>query len=239
MLQISQVLNIVMSGCARFDAKVDEISADTNKAIKLLVPPSAIKWHELEAVVERIRELQLRYYMHIVESEASVPMSEARQLFDDLDADKSGFLQGEEVEAFANWVYAQATPGGASLPEHHLKKLAADMLNDVDEDGDAQISFDEFSKYFSAKAAQLDHCKQLMELISLEKKKPARTEKRAHVFASLQDVPEIDDVALKMVLKKFTDTDTKQTMLLHGDQLQSIMALFFQVLAREGADWLQ
>jgi hypothetical protein len=68
-----------------------------------------------------------------------LPGFELRAIFDDLDADKNGFIDQDEAVAGLNKF-------SASLAEE-TSVLAAEMFINADLDGDGKISFEEFTKF--------------------------------------------------------------------------------------------
>eukprot|EP00658_Telonema_sp_P-2_P084503 TRINITY_DN9391_c0_g1_i1.p1 TRINITY_DN9391_c0_g1~~TRINITY_DN9391_c0_g1_i1.p1 ORF type:complete len:833 (-),score=301.79 TRINITY_DN9391_c0_g1_i1:127-2625(-) len=234
--EVYKILELMMQLQANFDAKFDSITADTAKAMKLLIPESPIKWSEIETAAMQIRELQLRYHTNLANCEAELPIDEARTLFDQLDKDKTGFLQStEEVAAFSNWVYTRASPGGEPIPAHHVAQFTQMVLDDVDNDGDCVISFEEFKTYFEKKAAAKRLSQKLVEQVGVSEAPTKKPRRKGHVFHSLPDAPEIDDVHLAMVQKRFSEVDTDHDMLVSNSDLEQIVRLFLGVIAKENA----
>ena len=66
----------------------------------------------------------------------------ARELFDALDADKSGFLEKAELLNMAQTLYAKITEGKADAKEFNVEKFEEGFAK-VDKSGDGKLSFDE------------------------------------------------------------------------------------------------
>eukprot|EP00930_Biecheleria_cincta_P048275 TRINITY_DN33618_c0_g1_i1.p1 TRINITY_DN33618_c0_g1~~TRINITY_DN33618_c0_g1_i1.p1 ORF type:complete len:318 (+),score=101.65 TRINITY_DN33618_c0_g1_i1:55-1008(+) len=83
----------------------------------------------------------------------------AAQKFGELDADGSNYLQGKEVEAFAQWIYEQFHLESKEMTDAEKKTQAQKILDRLDAkggDGDGKISFAEFDQYFEEKLQQVE-----------------------------------------------------------------------------------
>lgn len=98
----------------------------------------------------------------------------AAQKFKELDADGSNYLQGAEVEAFAQWIYSQFHPDSKELTEAETKKQAKKIMERLDEkggDNDGKISFAEFDQYFEEKLQQVEEFRRRSAEKKAKKKK--------------------------------------------------------------------
>ena len=72
--------------------------------------------------------------------------------FNQLDSDKSGFLNLEELEELAQWVYISFRADNASLDQDKLANEANKLMKKLDKDGDQKICIEEFRAYFEDRA---------------------------------------------------------------------------------------
>ena len=82
-------------------------------------------------------------------------LSRARRQFDRLDADGNGVLEGEELEALAEWVWSSFHPGGEALPPGERQKQADILVGQMDLNGDGVVDFDEFAACFQQICASI------------------------------------------------------------------------------------
>ena len=81
--------------------------------------------------------------------QGSASLSAVKYKFFELDANKSGELDGDEATQLASFII-QSFGGN---PEH-AEEEAAKLIKKLDKDLDGHIGFDEFEKYYEEKAAQ-------------------------------------------------------------------------------------
>ena len=77
-----------------------------------------------------------------------VVMRAAREKFNELDVDKSGYLEGMELDLLLNWMLASFCPNGQPLPLEEKVLLKEEMMRQTDENKDGKISISEFSIMF-------------------------------------------------------------------------------------------
>ena len=82
-------------------------------------------------------------------------LKRARKKFKQMDADGSGFLDGNELEELARWVFRSFHPGGEPLSEQQLTKEAAKLRQRLDANEDGLLDFDEFAGWFSKTCAAI------------------------------------------------------------------------------------
>ena len=75
-------------------------------------------------------------------------LKRARKKFDQMDADGSGTLEGEELKQLAEWVFESFHIAGAPLSDAQREKEAAKLKKRLDEDGNGSLDFDEFATWF-------------------------------------------------------------------------------------------
>ena len=79
----------------------------------------------------------------------------AREHFDELDADKNGVLNGEELNNLATWVLTSFQPGGKVLPKASRAAEAKKLLQRLDANGDGELDFEEFAEWFGRTSASI------------------------------------------------------------------------------------
>ena len=77
-----------------------------------------------------------------------VVMRAAREKFNELDVDKSGYLEGMELDLLLNWMLASFCPNGQPLPLEEKVLIKEEMMRQTDENKDGKISISEFSVMF-------------------------------------------------------------------------------------------
>lgn len=83
-------------------------------------------------------------------------ISRARKMFNQMDVDSNGLLQGPELVALAEWVLSSFHPGGNPLTQEEQEKESAKLLRRLDKNGDGALDFDEFVKWFERTAASAE-----------------------------------------------------------------------------------
>ena len=84
--------------------------------------------------------------------------SAAAKKFREFDNNGDGFIEGKELEKFAEWVYTSFRPGAAPMTKEQKVAEVQKLLKRLDENagnGDGKISFDEFHGYFNEKIKQI------------------------------------------------------------------------------------
>ena len=92
--------------------------------------------------------------------------SAAAEKFAELDSNSSQYLEGEEVEVFAKFVFLSFRKEGTEISEDALKAEAAKLIKRLDGnrgDNDGKISFAEFDTYFNAKIQEIERFKATAE----------------------------------------------------------------------------
>jgi len=84
-------------------------------------------------------------------------LSKVRVKFRHLDENKSGFLEGHEVEAMGRWVWDTFDPFGRPLSKRKREKIRRNLLAQRDINRDSKLDFDEFSRWF------VDTCKYIYQ----------------------------------------------------------------------------
>ena len=77
-----------------------------------------------------------------------VVMRSAREKFNELDVDKSGFLEGMELDLLLNWMLTSFCPNGQPLPLEEKILIKEEMMRQTDQNKDGKISISEFSVMF-------------------------------------------------------------------------------------------
>ena len=79
----------------------------------------------------------------------------AREHFDELDLDKNGVLNVEELHNLATWVLKSFNPGGKVLPKASRQAEAKKLLQRLDANGDGELDFEEFAEWFGRTSASI------------------------------------------------------------------------------------
>jgi hypothetical protein len=93
-------------------------------------------------------------------------VAKARKMFDQMDADGNGVLQGAELLALAEWVWSSFHPGGKSLTEQQQQQEGAKLIRRLDKNEDGVMDFDEFSDWFQRTCASVERFRTRKELTS-------------------------------------------------------------------------
>ena len=81
----------------------------------------------------------------------------ARKKFDQLDVDSSGYLDGEEIDRLAEWVWSSFHPG-KTIDSRTLHAEAAKLWHRCDKNGDGKVDRHEFGEYYEQVVACLCTC---------------------------------------------------------------------------------
>jgi len=77
-------------------------------------------------------------------------MARAQKKFNQLDLDENGALEGNELEALAEWVWSSFHPGGEPLDEKQTAIESAKLLRRLDANQDGSMTFPEFAHWFTS-----------------------------------------------------------------------------------------
>lgn len=75
-------------------------------------------------------------------------LKRARKKFDQMDADGSGTLEGDELQQLAIWVFGSFHVGGEPISDERKQKEAEKLRKRLDEDGNGKLDFEEFTVWF-------------------------------------------------------------------------------------------
>merc|ERR1711998_302137 len=78
----------------------------------------------------------------------------AQKKWDELDADNSDVLDGDEVMELAEWVWKSFRPGKEITPAQRMQE-ATKLMGRCDKNGDGTIDREEFSVYYDEIVAQM------------------------------------------------------------------------------------
>ena len=74
-------------------------------------------------------------------------LARAKDKFEELDTNRDGVLDGDEILELTNWVWWSFHPSGTALTEKQRREMAATLLRRVDSNHDGVISFEEFANW--------------------------------------------------------------------------------------------
>eukprot|EP00658_Telonema_sp_P-2_P004854 TRINITY_DN11814_c0_g1_i1.p1 TRINITY_DN11814_c0_g1~~TRINITY_DN11814_c0_g1_i1.p1 ORF type:complete len:315 (-),score=88.24 TRINITY_DN11814_c0_g1_i1:125-1024(-) len=98
-------------------------------------------------------------------------LARARKKFEKLDVDGNGVLQGEELETLVHWLWSSFHPDGEPLSAEQQEAETSKLMGQLDSNGDAGLSFDEFGEWFNNTCASVERCRRS---ISAKKKTEAK-----------------------------------------------------------------
>merc|ERR1711935_197429 len=134
----------------------------------------------------------------------------ARAEFHQLDRNKNGLLEGEELAALGNWVWSSFHPG-SKLSEADKQAEGAKILCRQDMNEDGAMSYDEFEGWFKKTCT------------SIEKFRRGLVDKRPPIpipAAAIYDAHV--DKLVRRAHKKFDQLDKNENGLLEGEELTAL-----------------
>ena len=85
-----------------------------------------------------------------------VEMRAAHKKFKEMDDDNSGYLDHDEIRHMAEWMSTCLHPGGKPMTDKAKEKMTAKLTSRVTEDPEGKISFDQFEKWYTRTARQMN-----------------------------------------------------------------------------------
>jgi len=83
-------------------------------------------------------------------------MRAAHKKFKEMDDDNSGYLDHDEIRHMAEWMSTCLHPGGKPMTDKAKEKMTAKLTSRVTEDPEGKISFDQFEKWYTRTARQMN-----------------------------------------------------------------------------------
>lgn len=141
--------------------------------------------------------------------------SEAAKMFQSLDKDDSKYLDGQELESFAEWLIGQFKIDDKPMSEEQKKSEAKKLLYRLDErkgNNDTKLSFAEFDFYFDEKLQQVDKFKKRQAEIAEKKALKAAeiAEKKKIAEADKTNGKDKPEEEAKPAEESMTAQETKQ-----------------------------
>jgi len=190
--ELNKLVAFVVGMVAGPHATLDDVAADT--AMAKSFAKAEMRFEEFEALLTTLYKRQADFEVMLSETVASsFNEVEAQSLFEKLDADKTGFLEGSELKELSLTVFGEFAPGGIKLTKEQTEVQTKKMLKVIDRDGDAKVSFKEFSDYFAQREAQLNEMRRQQKLAQIVKDEHNDTGDEA--------------MCMTFVLKKFKELD--------------------------------
>lgn len=80
-------------------------------------------------------------------------LKDARHQFDLADSDKSGFIEGDEIDKLTNWMLSKFHPNqDHPISVEHADRMTRELMDDLDDNSDGVLSFEEFKDWFENKS---------------------------------------------------------------------------------------
>jgi len=124
--------------------------------------------------------------------------SAAAKKFKELDVDGSGFLDGAEVEVFAEWIFSSFHPDGKPLTEEQKKAESKKLLQRLDAkkgNSDGKLSFVEVDFFIDEKIQQIETFKKKAAEREEKQKKKEAEKKAAKEAKAAKKKPEANAMA--------------------------------------------
>ena len=86
----------------------------------------------------------------------SSAMVQAKKKFNELDANKSGVLDGKELMALIDWVWSSFDPAAQVLSDKTKEAAGAELLKLLDVNGNGVLDYNEFSAWFEKRCTWLE-----------------------------------------------------------------------------------
>lgn len=101
--------------------------------------PQNLDWNDVNVVKNKQKDDGL---------DIAQTLKEAKKKFDEMDRNKNGFLEGNELLALSDWCWKQFPVTGKEITKSNRKQAATDLLERTDHNRDNKIDFDEFAEWF-------------------------------------------------------------------------------------------
>jgi|EP00505_MAST-04D_sp_SCG-Rhode-Island_P001638 hypothetical protein len=101
--------------------------------------------------------------------ELEIAKKRARKKFDQLDADGSGTLEGDELNGLAAWVWSAFHPGGEPITEREKAKITKKLTSRLTRSG--QMNFDDFQQWFTKTCEDIQSFRKLKSKYGSSRKK--------------------------------------------------------------------
>ena len=100
----------------------------------------------------------------------------ARAMFDKLDTNGNKLLEKDEIQELVQWVWNSFHPGGEALTDEQKTEESSRLLVRLNANGDAYLSFEDFSHWFRGTCESIDRYRHVRE--QAEKKRRALSKKK-------------------------------------------------------------
>ena len=204
--ELNKLVSFVVGMVAGPTANIDDVVADTAMAKNFA--KEKLTFAEFEVLLTTLYKRQADFDLMLAESAADLNQEEAKQMFEKLDTDQTGFIEGVEVEQLAVMVFGEFAPGGVKLTPEQVHCQARKLVQSIDGDGDAQISLPEFQEYCSNRAAQLNELR--------------RQSKLAQVIQNEHHEEGEEGLKMSFVYRKFKELDTNNSGTLDATEAQTL-----------------
>ena len=128
-------------------AEPTEEEHDCQECAELEKPFKTAYEEAIEAGCFRVRNAQGNEELKAT-PKTSLALFRAQKRFSELDVDKSGKLEKDELVVLAEWVWTQYHPEGEPISDKQKVEEGEKLLALLDQNGDGAMSFEEFSDWF-------------------------------------------------------------------------------------------
>jgi Ca2+-binding EF-hand superfamily protein len=146
----------------------------------------------------------------VFDAHVDLTMKRARAKFNQLDKNKNGLLEGDELMALGCWVYSSFHPG-SNVNEETKKAEGAKILSRLDVNEDGAMSFEEFDGWFRKTHASIEKFRRGL----VEKRPPIPIPAAAVFDAHVEKL-------IRRAHKKFDQLDKNGNGLLEGEELTAL-----------------
>jgi len=160
--ELNKLVGFVVGMVAGPTANIDDVIADTAMAKSLV--EDKLCFEQFEVLLTTLYKRQADFELMLGEAESDFNLDEAKDMFHKLDTDNTGYIEGGELEQLSQWIFGEFAPGGVLLTGDQVACEAKKMIHIIDQDGDRQVSLEEFKSYFTKRRAQLDELRRASQL---------------------------------------------------------------------------
>jgi len=242
--ELELLVKLVLETMSKTGATAEDLAQD-HRTIMSMIPDACrvsgrMSFPEFEALMLKIEYTQLSHARNLSQEASKLDFDFARQRFDELDTDGSGFIEGSELPDFTMWAISTLRPGGKQLGEQQLLVVTELILAELDIDCDKKVSFQEFENLFKNKAAMLPHLEaklkgKKLEINELETRDNEAERIGREAYSLPDDVERMSKIVLSEARIKFNELDVSNDEVLDGNEIAQLAVFVLEKVARDGA----